>query len=316
MTDILAIGGSGYVGTRLLRKLGPRRVLSTYAHRPFPGGVHFDCRHMRLADTLLTGKPPFKAAVLLQGISDLEFCARHPAAAHETNVAAAIRMVDDLVDAGIKPIFISSDGVFDGSTGPRAETDEARPILTYGRQKLEVERYVASRCREWTVLRLTKVISACLDRRNLLYELLQKVAQGEIIRAAYDQTLSPVVLDDVVDAIDYACTGRLNGLYHVAGSQILSRVELVKMLLSSADAGFREKARIEVCSLDDFQLLEARPKNCSLSNKMLVAATGHQFRSLEAVCGELCDAFFGRATAAGWHSAPRAEIGLAANDIA
>ncbi len=300
MADILVIGGSGYIGTRLYRKLGPKRVVATYAHRPFPGGVHFDGRGMRLADTLLSGKHAFKCAVLLQGITNLDYCARHPNEAAAANVAASKRIIDDLVDAGVKPIFISSDGVFDGSVGLRAESDEAHPILVYGRQKLAIETYLAALRSEWTVLRLTKVVSACLDRRNLLYDLLFRLSQGEVVRAAFDQILTPVDLEDVVDAIDCALKPGFGGLYHVAGSQAVSRIELVTMLLSFANPVFREAAKVEVCSLSDFVFREPRPKNCSLSNRKFIAATGHRFRSLESVCCRICDEYFGRAEEGVW----------------
>jgi dTDP-4-dehydrorhamnose reductase len=295
MGDILVIGGSGYVGARLYHRLGANRVVATYAHRPFAGGVHFDATQMRLASTLLARGHRFTCAVLLQGVTNLDDCALRPDETAATNVAATIWMIRDLIDAGVKPVFISSDGVFDGSRGPRLETDETRPVLTYGRQKLAVEAYLSGIQTDWAVLRLTKVVSACLDRRNLLYDLLVRISEGETVRAASDQILSPVALEDVVDAIESASRPKLNGLYHVAGSQILSRLDLVTMLLSFTDQAFRDRARVEACSLDDFEFVERRPKDCSLSNRKFAAATGHKFRPLESVCRRACDAFFGGA---------------------
>ncbi|MGO8920310.1 MAG: sugar nucleotide-binding protein [Stellaceae bacterium] len=315
MADILVIGGSGYIGTRLYQKLGPKRAIATYARRPFPGGVHFDSASMRLADTLLTGDHAFKSAVLLQGITNLDYCARHPDEAAAANVAAITRVIDDLVDAGVKPIFISSDGVFDGSGGLRAESDKALPMLVYGRQKLAVETYLAALRSEWAALRLTKVVSACLDRRNLLYDLLFRISQGEVIRAAFDQILTPVDLEDVIDAINYSTKPDFSGLYHVAGSQALSRTELVTMLLSFTDTVFRESARVEVCSLDDFVFLERRPKNCSLSNRKFAAATGHAFRSLESVCSRICDEYFNRAATMAWSAPLDANVSTASEEV-
>jgi dTDP-4-dehydrorhamnose reductase len=287
MAKILVVGGSGYIGSRLEERLGAGRCVSTYATHPIPGGVHFDGTTMRLADTVLRGAHGFESAVLLQGITGMDDCARNPAA-HATNVDGIIRAIDDLLDAGVKPIFLSSGAVFDGNSGLRTEADEARPILTYGRQKLAVESYLRRQACEWTVFRLTKVLSARPHPSNALQHLLHRLDRGDVIRAATDQIHTPVDMEDVLDAIELATQSGFTGLYHIAGTQALSYHDLTQLLLSFADGVFRRRARVERCSLHDLEFAEPRPKDCSLSSRKFAHDAARTFRSLESVCGQLC----------------------------
>ena len=53
-----------------------------------------------------------------------------------------IRLLDQLWDRNMVPIFLSTDAVFDGSQGGNTEEGECYPLTVYGRQKLEAENYL------------------------------------------------------------------------------------------------------------------------------------------------------------------------------
>jgi dTDP-4-dehydrorhamnose reductase len=289
MGKVLVIGGSGFVGSRLLSRLGRDRTIATYFSSPFAGGAHFDSARMRLADRLLRGPHGISHGILLQGVTSIDRCALAPEETARTNVDGAIAAIDDMLDAGIVPIFVSSDAVFDGSRGPSTETDELCPSLTYGRHAAAVERHLSGVSAPWAIARLTKVVARFASPRNILSEWLAAVSRGEAIRCAYDQILNPIDIDDVVEALYCLVEGGMRGLYNVAGPRPLPRLDLLELLFSTVGPSLRTTARIEICSLDDFPFIEPRPKNCSLASGKFVEATGLVPRSPEEICRDLAE---------------------------
>lgn len=291
MSKILVVGGSGYIGHRLIARLGPGSVVATYHKRPFPGGVPYDIGAMRLADRFLMGRHDISHAILLQGITGVDQCAFAPEATARINVEGTIRAIEDLFDAGAKPLFVSSDGVFDGTRGPWTEDDAPCPTLVYGKQKAAVEDYLSRVSAPWVTARLAKVIGRFPDSRNILSEWLDAVCRGRVIRCAHDQILSPIDVDDVVKALTFFIAEQVSGLFNICGSRSLSRYDLLTLLLSRVRPDLRAAAMIEICSLSDFSFKEPRPRNCSMTNRKFLAASGLTFRSPEEICEGLWESY-------------------------
>jgi len=286
MQRVLVIGGSGFIGGRLVARLGPHAT-ATYLTKPLSGGIVFDIRTMRLADRLLRGQHGFSHAILAQGNNNIDYCAKHPAETDEVNVVGTARAISDLIDAGVVPVFISSDGVFSGNSGFRTEADSPDPILTYGHQKLAIERYMAGLSSPGLVARLSKVVGSCPDPRNIMSEWLDMVEAGRTLLCATDQILSPIDLDDVVDVVLALMKRGASGLYNVCGSEALSRFNLLNRLLAHTPSNFRARARIETCRLADLPLAEPRPLDCSLSNRKLMQEFAPELRPIEDICARL-----------------------------
>jgi dTDP-4-dehydrorhamnose reductase len=284
---MLVIGGSGFIGRRLVPHLGPERVIATFHHAPFAGGVQFDSATMRAADRFLVGRHGITHGIVLQGITGIDRCALAPEETARVNVDGTINVINDLLDAGVVPIYASSDSVFDGSRGPCSEADPVCPILTYGRQAATVEAYLRNLSAPWVIARLTKVVASYPTPRNILSEWIEAIYRRDLIRCAYNQILSPIDIDDVVAALTFFVNNELRGLYNVCGPLPLPRLELLNTLLSFAGPRLRAAARIEICSLSDLPFAEPRPKNCSLSDRKFAAASGLAAASPEQICARL-----------------------------
>lgn len=300
----LIVGASGVVGAHLSAALGDRAV-GTYHTHPIAGGIHFDAASMRLSETILRKGQPFTHAFLLQGLTNIDACARDPDSTHEVNVKATSRVIDELVEHGVTPVFASSDAVFDGSRGSWTEDDAPRPILTYGRQKLEVEDYLAQKNSPWLIARLAKVVGA---RRSgdILEEWMQKLDTGAPIRCASDQVFSPVHVADAVQVLIRLAEGSQTGLFNVAGPTSMTRLALLNMLMD-ATRGYRELVSpIVTCSLRDFDFAEVRPLDSSMSGAKLSAVLGAACRDMKTACEEAAAARYGGVAGAARRRAPLA----------
>jgi dTDP-4-dehydrorhamnose reductase len=282
----LITGASGFVGRHLAARLG-QRAIALYNNRPISGGIQFDGGTMRLRDTLLRKGHGFTHAFLLHGITTMDVCARDPVATGQVNVDGMMRMIDDLIEEGITPVYASSDAVFDGTEGGYTEEHPLSPVLVYGSQKAEVETYLRGRQEPWLIARLSKVVGTDAGTHSLFGEWIEAINAGNTIRCAHDQVFSPVAVDDVVGALfSLAETGR-TGLFNVCGPRALSRLDLLNIFLDAIRSYHPVKANVIPCSLRDIAFAEARPLNSSLKPTKLYRTLGREFKDMLTICKEM-----------------------------
>jgi dTDP-4-dehydrorhamnose reductase len=234
---------------------------------------------------VLKEHPGLTHAFIVHGITGIDDCARDPAGTARVNVGGTQRVIDDLVDHGIVPVFASSDAVFDGSRGLWSEEDPVGPIGTYGRQKVEVERYLLDQAAPALVLRLAKVVSATAGANDLLEDWLNQLESREaIIRCAKDQVLSPVTVSDAAEAFVRLANDGKTGIFHVCGPRPVSRLQLLEMLRQEASRYGDLPAQIIPCSIHDLKLAEVRPLDNSMSPSKLYAALGCSFDDPRETC--------------------------------
>jgi dTDP-4-dehydrorhamnose reductase len=282
-TCFLVIGASGLIGRCLLRTLGPDRAVGTYASRPFPGGVPFDLARNRLRDWLPVNHS-FTHALVAGAMTAIDACAADPEASARINVDGVRRVLDDLLAAGIHPIFTSSDAVYPGTRAMSGEDDEVRPVLTYGRQKLAVEEHLA-RCSEpWTVVRLAKVLDPEGAPGGVLGPWIGDLVAERTLRCAVDQWFTPVGVDDVVAALLHLAADGVQGVFNLAGPQRVSRIGLLRLLAHAVGRRCPFTPRIEPCSIRDFPFAEARPLDGSMSIERLRAAIPFEPEDMATLC--------------------------------
>src|SRR5579863_6752586 len=230
--------------------------------------VQFDATKERLVELLEQLPAEISHVFVPFGLVNPEQCARDPAGSAEINVASVIRVLDDALNAGLVPVFVSTDYVYDGRKLSPAEDEPQTPNTEYGRQKAAVERWLADRNEPWLITRLSKVVSGDTTTHSVLGQWVNDIRQGRPMRSATDQIFCPASVDDIAGAmIELAETG-LNGIFHVAGPEPLSRYDLNVMLVDAIHAvDERIRATVARCSLRDIPFLEERPLNTSLSTE-------------------------------------------------
>ena len=285
MQRALVVGASGFVGRALLAQLGCDRGIGTWHSKPASGLVQFDAAAGRLSE-LLGALPQDLTHVFVPfGIVNPEQCARDPAAARRVNVDGVIRLLEDAFAAGLKPVLVSTDYVYDGTRPLRTEDEPQSPNTEYGRQKTAVERWLASRPEPWLIARLSKVVSGDTAANGVLGPWINDIRNGRPMRSATDQVFSPAFVDDVAGAMIRLAEANLRGIYHVAGPEPVSRYELNLMLVEAIRAVDPcIQASVEPCRLRDLPFLEPRPLNTSLSVAKLQAAIAWPFCSMTDLC--------------------------------
>ncbi len=229
MKKVLILGGSSYVGRHLIAKINPNNVLFTYNKTTISGGVRFDSTVMDLEEVVDLNE--VNSAVILLGDTNPETCIEDVEKSENLNVLSIKRIIDTLSTYNIKVIFASSEFVYDGGTGNYIESDKTKPILLYGKQKLEIEHYIRKNISTHTILRFAKIYGSELDDKTLFTSWLKLVELENNIVCADDQYFSPVHIDNVVDTILFAISNEMRGIFNLAGPVRKSRMELLLILI-------------------------------------------------------------------------------------
>ena len=287
----MVLGGSGFVGKHLLARLAPGRYSATFSAHPVPGAVKFDCTAMRLS-AAVGDLSQYDQALLLLGDTEPNSCARDPERSRAVNVDGIKTLIDDLVAAGVRPIFISSEFVFDGRKGQYLETDPPTPILLYGQQKLEIERYLESATQDFAVLRLAKIYGGEVGDGTLFTNWLPVIESGGRMKCASDQIFSPIHVDDVVDALLLAAASKIRGIFHVGGPQGLSRMQCLQALLTQSRRLRAVDLQAEPCRINDFDFPETRPVDVSMRIDKFSAEVDFSPIRVEDFCRHLAEREF------------------------
>ena len=288
MTDtgkILILGASGFVGGHMFERLGPGRAIAATYSSELENSVHFDVFTMSLAD-IISDPASVSHAMVFFGETHPDACVADRAHSQRLNVDCTKQVIDQLTQWRIPLTFTSSEFVFDGRNGRNVEDSPANPINLYGRQKLEIEAYLQGSDADWTVMRLGKVYAADGANAKLFTGWIEDIEAARKIRVASDQVVSPILVNDVVSGCLLAAEKKVRGLFHLCGTKPHGRDMLLEMLIEEMRKYRPVDVVVEKCSIDDFNLPEPRPKDCSMLPDKLVAATGLKITAVEDVCRE------------------------------
>jgi dTDP-4-dehydrorhamnose reductase len=277
------IGADGFLGRAFLaayRRAHPDAV-GTVRGAPPPGA---GLARLDLADP--RSLPPALAAtghreaLLLAGVGSIVRCERDPAGTRAVNVEGTLRCAAALHAAGVRPVFFSSDYVFDGARGGYREQDAPAPATEYGRQKAETEARLLDLCAgDCRILRLSKVFAIERGGGTLLDALAARLVAGDGVDAADDSIFCPTLREDLIAAVALVQARDLRGVVHVCGPEARSWHELASAL---AQALAVDPALVRRCSIDAIQRDPRRPKNISMRTERLAGATGSAFTPVAA----------------------------------
>jgi dTDP-4-dehydrorhamnose reductase len=249
---------------------------------------------MRLPEILQRRYRGITHGFILHGVTSFESCAKDPQGTAMINVESVRNVIDDLVKFGITPVFASSDAVFDGSSGGRTEKDPANPITNYGHQKVLIENYLSEKCPGAIIVRISKILSTDPQVRDMLGEWINCLEAGATIRCAYDHIFSPADIEDIDSALVGLAEKNLSGLFHVCGPVPISRLDLLRTLMHEVERYRNIASQIIPCSLRDFNSLEPRPLNTSMSAEKLYSVLGVTFKLPQEICRVRAEAHYAK----------------------
>lgn len=176
--------------------------------------------------TFLAQKPA--AIIHCAAMSKSPDCQANPQLAHKINVEATA-LLAELAD-DLPFIFFSSDLVFDGQKGNYTEIDPVGPLSIYAETKVAAERIVLANPRH-TVIR-TSLNGGTSPRGDSGFneQLRRDWQAGKVPKFFVDEFRCPIPAIATARATWELLNSGATGLFHVAGAERLSRLQIGEAL--------------------------------------------------------------------------------------
>lgn len=253
----LVVGATGQVGEHCLAAV---QGAGTYYRHAREGLLPLDVNDAAAFERIVAEQQP-DVLYLTAYLPNVDQCEEHPDATQGTNVGGVVNATRIANRHGCKLVFLSSEYVFDGVSGPYDEMALAKPLSVYGWQKLAAEHYIAAFSRDWLIVRTTVVFSWESQGKNFVYRLRDTLERGQRIEVPDDQLSSPTYAPDLVRAMTALVAQDEDGVFHVAGPRVVSRYDFA---VAAAEAFGLDHRLIVPVKTAELNQRARRPLNAGL----------------------------------------------------
>ncbi len=257
MERILLLGGSGILGTEVLRVLQQEKM-------EYVAPRSSDC-DIRIRNLLIHFMQDFKPTWIINcaAWTNVDRAENSYQEACDLNEMAVENIAIAAESAGCKVIHISTDYVFDGeSETPYTEDSLVNPINKYGESKLKGERALLATLPESFVIRTSWLYG--VKGKNFVKTIAGKALRNEPARVVDDQVGSPTSAKDL--AVGIVSIMRIQpapGIYNFSNEGSCSWFELARRVYKNLGA---DPGLVEAIESQSLNLETKRPK-FSLLNK-------------------------------------------------
>lgn len=237
MVRILVTGSNGFLGRQLVASLrlrtdveliatslGPDRRSDTEGYLYVPLDVTSE-----QAVQEVCGRHRPDVIIHTAAITQVDQAEQQPARCRRLNVGAVAHLVGACARYGIHLLQLSTDFVFDGLSGPYAESDPVSPISVYGWSKAAAERLLSDSEISWAVVRTILVYGQEVPggRSNIVQWATKVLQSGKPVQVVNDQYRTPTFVEDLAQACIEIALRKEQGIFHISGEEEVSIFELV-----------------------------------------------------------------------------------------
>jgi dTDP-4-dehydrorhamnose reductase len=261
---ILITGANGMLGSNLsLMYSKENEVIATSIKKPdfsMCSNYKMDIRNKEELRIIENEKPDL--LVHCAALVNVDYCEENPEKAKEVNAVGTKNVAEAVKKANSYLVHISTDAVFNGEKGNYLEEDETKPINIYGETKLDAEKNVQAIGGNYIIIR-TNIYGWNRQKKLSLAEwMLNKLKSNKELAAFKDIIFSPILVNNLGEAILELYKKRYKGLLHVAGNGSCSKFEFAQKIAKVFNLN---KGLINAISVDDINLKAERPRNISLN---------------------------------------------------
>ena len=265
---ILITGAFGQLGhalqSVLSRKSNYELICTGRKVKKGQKGIPLDIRNQVALKELINTTAP-DILINLAAMTNVDACELNPKLAGEINVAGLEHICNSFEG---KIIHLSTDYVFDGTSGPYKEDDPQNPISIYGKTKLASENIL-----------LEKDIKNLVIRGNVLYDysphtsasflnwVVSSLKGNQEIKVVEDQFNNPTWTRSMSDIIELSIENDLEGIIHWGDSVHISRFEFAKLIAKKFSLN---ESLIKPVLTSELNQPARRPLQSGLSTEKLV----------------------------------------------
>jgi len=270
MKKVLVVGASGFLGKKIASRMRSEglSVVGTGFSAAGSDAIRLDTRARSEIEEIIKNVAP-DVVVDAHGMTSVDQCEKNPEEAHAINVDGTGNLSAAAAAHGAKYVYISTDYVFDGRSGEKyTETTPKNPINVYGKTKDKAEKVVMKHIPDALILRTSSIygFNDKDDKSNFAKFVYTSLKAGKEVRCVTDQFTCPALIDDIAEAVIVLLRKKKLGIYHVVGSEFLSRHDFA---VNVANVFGLDANLIKLASTSEMNFAAPRPLHLDLSTAKL-----------------------------------------------
>ncbi|MCF2501080.1 SDR family oxidoreductase [Dyadobacter chenhuakuii] len=280
---ILITGSNGLLGQKLVDLLAGNEQYETFAtakgenRLSVSEGYHFremDVTDAVQVDEVLTEVKP-EVIIHTAAMTNVDQCEMEKDACWKLNVTAVEILIAACKKHNIFLEHVSTDFIFDGTSGPYKEEDEPNPISFYGWSKYAAEKAVMHSDIQWAIARTVLVygIAHDMSRSNIILWVKKSLEEGKAIKVVTDQFRTPTLAEDLAMGCYLIADQRAEGVFHISGADFLTPYE---MAIMAADYFSLDKSLISPTDASSFTQPARRPPRTGFDLKKSRNTLGYE----------------------------------------
>ncbi|MDH5447447.1 MAG: dTDP-4-dehydrorhamnose reductase [Candidatus Bathyarchaeota archaeon] len=263
MEKILVTGASGLLGSKIVDKAEEKyAVYPTHTTHP----MFLKSLKMNITDESevkrIFSKVKPDVVIHTAAKTNVDKCETNKDYALRVNAAGTKILAEACRQAYARIVYVSTDYVFDGEKGLYTEEDEPNPINYYGLTKLMGEKYVAKLCERFVILRTSVLYGVHPEKPNFAMWIIKSLKKKKPLTVVEDHYNSPTFADNLAEVILEIVDKGLEGIYHTAGSERISRYGFALKVVEAFDFDASLVRSIKMSELKAW--IAKRPKDSSL----------------------------------------------------
>jgi dTDP-4-dehydrorhamnose reductase len=212
-----------------------------------------------------------KAVIHCAAATNVDWCEDHPQEANLMNSDVAASLAEAANSHGTRFVHVSTDAVFDGKRGNYSEHDATGPINVYAESKLQGEQGVLKAHPEALIVRVNIYGWNAQPKTSIAEWVLRELSAGKHVPGFIDVWFCPTLVNDLAEIIFEMVERGLNGIYHVAGSEKISKYDFARKVAETFNF---DPTAIVPTRMADAKLRAARSPDMSLDTGKLRQALG------------------------------------------
>lgn len=280
MTKICVLGGSGLIGSTILSENYSSEKISYTYRKNFitskSNGLQLDIPNdfKKLKQFITIEEPD----IIINTISNSNpnYCEENQKETLDINVEFIKKIFELTTKKKIKLIQFSTDYVFNGNKGKYIETDIPEPINYYGYSKYISEKIVLQN--SLNVVIRTSLVYGKNQKSKFFNFIFDNMKNGKKIGVYNDIFFSPTLVDDISTAVYKIIEKSLNGIFHVAGPDCVSKYEFAQKI---ADVFDFDKTLIQPLSISKLESNMKYPSKTCLDSSFTSVKLNQEFYSIE-----------------------------------
>ena len=263
---VLVTGSNGLLGQKIVYNLNQRNDIKLIASSRGPnrlvnktGYQYFD---LDLTDKNAVEKIIFSqkpdSVVNCAAMTNVDACEINQLDCWNINVNAVKYLAHAIEKINGHLLQLSTDFIFDGTTGPYSENDQPNPLHYYAESKLASEKLLQKIMTKWCIARTIIVygITENMSRSNLVLWAKSEMEKGNKINVINDQYRSPTLAEDLAKGCVKILDRNAQGIFHLSGPKTYSILQLVHLV---ADFYKLDKSLINPVSSESLKQPAKRP---------------------------------------------------------